>query len=379
MESAGSPVAFAVGPEEAPELARLLDRPGPFVTVTLITEQQLDNAAQRTMQHWRPVRDGLDAQGVPASTLDAIETLVPELHHDGPGAFVVAGHGEVLLSFALSDAPDRDRGTVGPLPALGPILGWRQSHLPHVVVLADRSGADILAVGPHGEQHGDTAGDNEPGHPHLRKSHPGGWSQRRYEERAENLWDKNAKQVAERVQQIATILDPAAIFVAGDVRALGHLRDHLDDRLAPLVHELDGARSADGGDAAIAEAVRKQLNTVAAAGTVAILEKFREEKGQADRATEGLAATITALNAAQVDTLLVHDDPVDERPAWYAPDLALAALDRATLEGYGVAEPQQGRLVDVLVRTAFRTGARVRIVPRTVVADGVGALLRFST
>ena len=379
MESAGSPVAFAVGPDEAPELARLLDRPGPFVTVTLTTEQQLDNAAQRTMQHWRPVRDELDAEGVPASALDAIEALVPELHHDGPGAFLVVEGDEVLLSFALSDPPDRDRGTVGPLPSLGPILTWRQSHLPHIVVLADRSGAYILAVGPHGEQHTDTAGDNDPGHPHLRKTHPGGWSQRRYEERAENLWDQNARQVAERVQQIARLLDPAAIFVAGDTRALWHLREHLDDRLAPLVREVEGARNADGGDATIAEAVRKQLNTVAAADTVALLEKFKEEKGQADRAAEGLAATIEALNAAQVDTLLVHDDPADERPAWYAPDLALAALDRASLEGYGVRDPRQGRLVDVLVRTAFRTGARVRIVPRTVVADGVGALLRYST
>jgi hypothetical protein len=379
MESAGSPVAYAVGPEDAPELARLLDREGPFVSVTLTTEQQLDNAAQRSQQHWRAVRDDLEAQGASGADLDAIEALVPELHHDGPGAFVVAAGGEVLLSFGLSDAPARDHGSVGTVPSLAPILGWRQSHLPHIVVLADRAGADILAVGPHGDQHTDSAGTKDAGHPHLRKSHPGGWSQRRYEERAENLWDRNAAQVADRVAQIARLLQPAAILVAGDERALWHLRDHLDERLAPLVQQLEGARNADGGDGALAEDVRRALNTVAAADTVALLEKFKEEKGQADRAADGLASTIEALNGAAVDTLLVHDDVDDERRAWFGTDLDVVALDRAGLESYGVQAPQEARLVDVLVRAAFRSGARVRLVPKTVVQDGVGAILRFAT
>jgi hypothetical protein len=378
METAGSPVATAIGPNDAPELARLFDHDGPFVTVVLTTEQQLDNAAQRSMQHWRPVRDELDAQGVPASTLNAIEELVPELHHDGPGALIVAAGGRIVHVAALDAPPARDRGTTGALPAIGPLLEWRQRHQAHIVVIADRSGADILAVGPRGEEKIDTAGDNDPGHPHLRKTHPGGWSQRRYEERAENLWEKNAKQVAERVHQIATLIDPNAILVAGDVRALTYLKEELDDRLAPLVREMDGARNADGGDDTIAESARKLLNTVAAADTVALLEKFKEEKGQGDRAADGLAATIDALNAAQVETLLVHDDVSDERPAWFAPEQGLVALDRATLEGYGVTDPRQGRLVDALVRTAFKTGARVRLVPSTVVTDGVGAILRFA-
>jgi peptide subunit release factor 1 (eRF1) len=181
------------------------------------------------------------------------------------------------------------------------------------------------------------------------------------------------------VAQLARLLQPAAILVAGDERALWHLRDHLDERLAPLVQPLDGARSADGGDGALAEDVRRALNTVAAADTVALLEKFKEEQGQADRAADGLAATIEALNAAAVDTLLVHDDVDDERRAWFGTDLDVVALDRAALESYGVQAPQEARLVDVLVRAAFRSGARVRLVPKTVVTDGVGAILRFSS
>ena len=378
MESVGSPVAFAIGPAEAPELARLFERPGAFVTVHLTTEQKLDNAAQRSMHHWRPVRDLLDGQGVDDRTLEAIEAIVPELHHEGSGAFVLAAGGEVVLTFGLDEAPARDRGSVGPLPSIAPLIEWRQLHQPHVIVLADRSGADIIAVGPRGEELVESAGGNDGGDPHLRKTHPGGWSQRRYQERAENRWEANAKAVAERVHQIATLIDPAAILVAGDVRALQYLQEELDDRLAPRVRELEGSRQADSGDDVLLDDARKQLKTVAAADTVAFLQKFKEEKGQGDRAADGLAATIEALNAAQVETLLVHDDLDDDRRLWYAPDGPLVATDRALLEGYGVSDPQEGRLVDALIRAAFGSGARVRIVPTTVVEDGVGALLRYS-
>jgi hypothetical protein len=44
----------------------------------------------------------------------------------------------------------------------------------------------------------------------------------------------------------------------------------------------------------------------------------------------------------------------------------------------GVDDPQEGRLVDVLIRAAFGTGAGVRIVPAGGPGkDGVGAILRF--
>lgn len=378
MESAATPVPFAVGLADVPELDRIFDRPGPFVSVQLTTEPKLENAAQRSMQHWRTVRDDLESQGADGATLDAIEEIVPDLHQNGAGSFILAAGGEVLLSFGMTDQPDRDRGTVSTLPTVAPMVAWRQSHLPHVIVLTDRVGADILAVGPSGRHGTETAGSNDPGNPLHRKTHPGGWSQQRYQERAENSWEANAKKVAERVGEVSELIDPAAILVAGDVRATTLLKEELDERLTPLLCEFDGTRAADGGGDAMSDEVRRQLNTVAASHTVAILEKFREEKGQDDRATDGLAATIEALNAAQVETLLVHDDPDDDRQAWFAPDGALVAADRATLEGYGVSDPQQGRLVDALIRTAFRSGASVRIVPRTVVADGVGAILRFS-
>lgn len=378
MDSSGSPIAHAVGADDLPEVARLLDHDGPFVTVQLVTDADIDNAAQRSMQHWRNVRDTLEAEGVDVATVDAIEAEVPDLHHEGSGSLIVATAGEVVLSLALPEVPAGDGATVAALPPLAPLVAWRQANVPYVLVLADRVGADITVVGPTGDSTTTTAGSNDPRNPIHRKTHPGGWSQRRYQERAENSWEANARAVASRVRDAAALVDPQAILVAGDVRAITLLREELDPRLTPRITEIAGARGDGGrGDDQLRD-VRRLLNTVVADRTVALLERFREEKGRDERATDGLAATIEALNAAQVDVLLVHEAPEDDRQAWYARGQALVATDQATLASYGVTEPRQGRLVDALIHAAFQGGARVRIVPSTVAEDGVGALLRFA-
>lgn len=377
MESRGTSPAFAVGPDEAPELARLFEREGPFVTVNLPTQADIDNAAQRSLQQWRPVRDELSDAGAPAAALDAIEALVPDAHLDGPSLMTVADDSEVMVSRAGTEVPSRPLWYYDSLAAVGPLVTWWQTSLPHVLVVADRTGADITAVAPGGRSSTDTVGTDQG--PHLRKVGPGGWSQRRFQERAENNWDANAKAVAERTASVVDYIDARAVLVAGDVRALQFLRENLPERLVSLVRELDGARGADGGTESFLEDARKQMATVAAEDTVAILGKFREEKGQRDRAADGVPATIEALNAAAVDVLLVHDDPDDRRQVWFAPDGALVALDPGTLKDYGVDQPGQGRLVDALIRAAFRTGGRVRMVPSTAVSDGAGAILRFTT
>ena len=117
--------------------------------------------------------------------------------------------------------------------------------------------------------------------------------------------------------------------------------------------------------------------TVAAEHTVALLEKFKEEKGQHDRAADGPAAVIDALQRGAVETLLVHDEADDMRPAWFGPEPTQIALDRETIEALGVHQPRCCRLVDVAIRAAIATSADVRVVPAAVLTDGLGAILRF--
>jgi peptide subunit release factor 1 (eRF1) len=314
---------------------------------------------------------------------------VPDAHHEGRTLAVVADASGIRLVRHEPEPPARDAGWVAPLPRVGPLLEWAQGAIPHLVVLADRAGADIVAFSRRAAASGTggadvvTVGEETGADPGLRKSNPGGWSQRRYQNRAENLWEQNAKTVADQVASLVDQTGARLVVVAGDVRALQLLREHLPQPVLDLVREVEGSRgpgAADAGLDEIADEVVKLVATVAAEDTVEFLRQFKQEKGQHDLAAQGVAATLAALAAARVDTLLIHDDPDDDRTAWFAPEPGMVAATEAALTELGAAggAPQQARLVDVAIRAAFATGAAVRIVPSVAsVQDGIGAILRF--
>jgi peptide subunit release factor 1 (eRF1) len=223
-----------------------------------------------------------------------------------------------------------------------------------------------------------SVGEDSGEDPVLRKSNPGGWSQRRYQNRAENQWEQNAKEVADHVAALADETGARLIVVAGDVRALQLLTEHLPERTAELLREVNGSRGPGSGLDDIAEDVVKLAATVVAEDTVEILRQFKQERGQGDLAVEGTKATIEALAAARVDTLLIHDDPDDDRTAWFGPEPGMVGQSKETVTGLGATGPQQGRLVDVAIRAAFTGAAAVRIVPSAgSVKEGIGAILRF--
>jgi peptide subunit release factor 1 (eRF1) len=244
-------------------------------------------------------------------------------------------------------------------------------------VVADRTGADLTAWLPEGTDITTTVDVMDV--KAVTKTQPGGWSQPRYQRRVENAWEASAEEVADVVMNMADEVRAKVIVVAGDVRAVELLRKALPTRISHLVRVVEGSRTADGSKPAMARAVKRMVKTVAAAETTELLRSFHEESGQADRASNGAAPTIEALSRAQVKTLLVHDDPDDERVAWFGPLPEQIARSRAAVSAMGAGEPQRGRLVDAAVRAALGTGAGVGIVPRAGgPADGLGAILRWS-
>jgi hypothetical protein len=377
MESSGSTPTGGQSPAAIPDIAGAFDGQGPFVTVYLGTEAAIEQAAQRNEQHWKAVRRKLEADGAPAAALAAIDPLVPDAHRQGRTLAVVADETGARLVRHEPEPPVRDAGWVAALPRVGPMIEWAQSVIPHLVVLTDRAGADIVVFTRRAARTL-SVGEDRTDEPVLRKSHPGGWSQRQYQQRAENQWEHNAKEVADRVASLADETGARLVVVAGDVRAVQLLEEHLPSRTRKLLKEVDGSRAPGAGIDEIADDVVKLAATVVAEDTVEILRKFKEERGQHDLAAEGEKATIAALAAARVDTLLIHDDPDDDRQAWFGPDAGMVARTKKALTELGVPKPQKGRLVDVAIRAAFMTGAAVRIVPSVgSVKQGIGAILRF--
>ncbi len=373
METSGETPDVGLAP---PDLAAIFERPGPFATVYLNTDPAIENAAQYSERRWRAQSEALAGLGAPESVLAAIDTVVPDAHLYGAGLGVVADGDVVAHVEHHPHPPAADLSRWSPLPSVAGMLEWRQGHVPHVLVLIDRRGADLYATDAQGTEVHDEAGADT--HLPVEKVAPGGWSQRRYQQRAEVAWEKNASAVADELVQLVERVGAQLVVVAGDVRATQLLRENLPDRVEGMLHEVSGGRARDGSEIEIAQETARLVATAAARDTVAVLEKFREERGEHDRAADGAAATFAALQEARVEMLLVHDDPDDRRTAWFGERPADVALQRNDLIELGIEGPQEGRLVDVAVRAALGTGATVRVVPKHGGAnESIGAILRW--
>jgi Bacterial archaeo-eukaryotic release factor family 2 len=366
------------GAVEASDLAGLARSAGPFLSLYLNTEPDVENASQRSQARWKTNRSELETQEVPEALLDEIEGLVPEAHLEGGCLAVIGGAEQVLHTEHGPAVSPSDEATWGPLPRLLPIIRWRQSEPPYVVVQIDRRGADLFGVRRGSpELHAEIEGE----HNEIRKVQAGGWSQRRYQQRAEDSWEQNAEQVAAAVERLVIQVQPVFVAVAGDVRAVGLLRESLPKEVDALVHviEKEIPRKLEEDDP-VPEDVWALVQQHVRETSEGLLERFEEERGQEDKAVEGAAATARALARAQVAVLLIADGSEEEAQLWFGPDPALLATSEQELKELGVDSPQQGRMCDVLIRAALGTGAGIRVLEGApALDDGVGALLRWAT
>lgn len=359
------------------DLVDLVKAIGPFLTVQLTTEAGMDNAAQRSQQRWRAVRDEAAAQGAQVEVLDAVDPIVPDAHLYGDGLAIVASAAGALHVEHVPRPPERDHARWAPLASLLPVVEGRQQFPPYVTVLADRAGADLTAYRRQGpDLHREAGGHDDP----LHKPNAGGWSQRRYQERAEHTWERNAADAADQVVKLARRVDARVVAAAGDERARTLLQEALPVEVAERLVVVSGGRSPDGSEDLFQQEARAAVELAVNADTGALLEKFREERGQDDRAAEGTRATFAALAMAAVDVLLVAaDDPDDVRNAWFGPEATQLGTTAADVRALGVNQPVEARLVDVAVRAALGTGAGIHVVGAGVgLEGGIGAILRWS-
>jgi hypothetical protein len=376
METSGTTPPGALTPDQLAGLARIARSDGPFASVFLGVAPDAVDAAQRLDVRWRNARKELEAAGAPAAVIDAVGEAVGGDHRGGATLAILADESGRRLVSELPDPPRRDVVVWDELPRLGPLVEWRQNRLPHVVVLTDRTGADVFAVvGETEAAHEDVVGDSAP----IERNAPGGWSQKRYQQRAETSWGENAGDVARVVEELCDRIDAKLVVVAGDVRAVELLRKALPARVDEKAQVIDGSRHPDGSEDAIAAETVRCVATVVAGETATLLAKFREEMGQRDRAATGPGPVLEALAKGQVEVLLVHDDPDDDRSAWFGPDPLHVGAREDVVRAMGVDAPRSGRLVDVCLRAALGSGAGVRMVPDTRQLDGrVGAILRWT-
>jgi hypothetical protein len=365
----------------------------PFVSIYLRADSDAADADTRFDIRWRNARRDVDAAlreaGVRPSDayLDEVGRALGT-HGDGATAVVIADAEGPRAVGQLSEPVRHDLISVDSVARIVPRLAWERSQVPHVVVVADREGADIVTVEPLAEPTMRTVeGDTE----HIHRDNTGGLSHQRHQTRAENTWDRNARAVADEVADAARRIDARLVVVAGDVRAVQFLHEHLPPEIDGLVKE--ASASAQQGVDDLADEIVRWEATVAAERTVATLHAFAGALGRGD-AVEGVDATFAALRQRRVATLLIADDSdavgergsgatTDREPdeVWFDPaDRALVATSPDELEGVAQGRPVAGPRTEVALRAALASGADIELVPvvgRHVPDGGIGAVLRF--
>ncbi len=347
-------------------LSELYQQQGPFASVLVRTPSSVSDAAHRLEIRWKNARRDLEASGASEPLLAEFDSLAARVEHGhstGGIAAILSKGSEPYIEFLSAD-PQRNEARLGAIPTLTPFISSRQSALPLVVAFVDRTGADLAAV---------TAGaiddyvivDGETAYIH--RGQQGGWSQRRYQQRAENRWESNANEAADALAELAGRVGARRVCISGDVRAVGFLVDHLPTHLRPItvvLQEGDSEAVWAAADRTIAELVQHESDD--------LLQALNDRLAHRT-ATTNQSDALRALGEGRVQTLVVHDDGTNELDAWCGPGVDPAGSLHQTREDF-----VRGRLVDVAVRSALLTGARVRVVSSPPSPEGpVAALLRW--
>ena len=347
-------------------LSDLYRHQGPFATVVVRTPSSVSDASHRLEIRWKNVRRELESHDAPHELLTRFDGLAAqlELGHRGNGIATVVTAGAAPLVEFLRDDPLIDSVRIGGIPTLTPFLASRQGTIPHVVAFTDRTGADLVAVS-EGAVEDYVVVDGET--THIHRGHAGGWSQRRFQQRAENRWESNANEVAEALSTLARRVEARLVCVSGDVRAVGFLCDHLPTDLTSMVVTLQ-----EGEPDAVWAAVDRAVADVVQRESDALVTAVADRRPHRT-ATTNVSDVLRALGEGRVQTLLVHDDGSDDVEAWFGPDLDPAGSLHRNRD-----DLERGRLVDVAVRSALLTQATVRVVPSPPSGEGpVAALLRW--
>lgn len=360
-------------------LAPLYDVDGPYASAYLDTSRDSEDAARAIDLRWQGLHNELANDGADEVTLDAMAAEVGGHRSESGrhGQVLIAARGKVILNAVLPEPPQQDRATWSALPDLLPFVSQLGTRVPHVVAVVDRVGADISVHGQHDETRSVEGGDYP-----IRKVSAGGWSEQRFQRRAENLWEHNATDVANAVDKAVRDIGARLVVLAGDVRARAALRDHLSSHSLDLLVEVDeGARGAGAAAEPLEEKVSRLVAEVAARDAEQAVGRFAQERGQHDRAAEGLSDVLRALQQSAVDTLLLYSDSTAlESEVWIGRGATQVSLTAEEMWQLGVPDPAHARAGSALVRAAAGTGADLLIVApgQADLADGVGAVLRYA-
>ncbi len=343
---------------------------GPFATALLDVSQDTENGRHEHDLRVRETRTALTEQGADERTVEAVcSRLAETVNRPAPVArLVVAGADGVVFDDTVGARVDQPTATWGPLPDLGTWIAQQDALTRFVLAEVDHAGGQVAVYDsdvPEAEDRTTVDGETE----HIHKVPVGGWSALRYMHYTENVWKENAEALTDEIIS-AVRAGNRLVLLAGDPHSRHFVREKLGDTAATVVEIGSHSRAEDGGEEALAQAIRETLLDQVVQRRLERGHELKDRLGQGRAVATGVGDVADAFVRGQVETLLIDPQPAAELtldPGKH-PGLALGAVN-----------PQEPVRADqALIAAAVLTDAEIAVMPRASLGGApVAALLRW--
>ncbi|MFJ9848494.1 hypothetical protein [Streptomyces sp. NPDC101150] len=354
-------------------LEPLYAEPGPFVSVYLDTSRNVEYPERAIALRWGRLRESLSRQGSDRALLNVLEevvgadTGVPGVH----GRAIFAAHGTLVLEGELPRPPAHDSARYSTLPDAMPLVAQHLPEIPYMAVVVHYGGL------PTAETHGWVTLEAETGAWPTSAVTPGERLHRRV---AVATWHRTSVRLGHRLDERARRAHADAVVVGGDEWACNVLIRRLPHTLRDKVVRVGGRTPTDTGRALLEQQLDGVFRGRMAAHDRELVDIFIGRRALDGPMTEGLAATVAALQRGQVSALLLNRPPGSSLRLWVGSQPTQLAVTEAELMSFGVRAPREERADEALVRALVGTGAELVVVPESELRlyEGVGALLRYT-
>ncbi|MDQ3549724.1 MAG: hypothetical protein M3439_13000, partial [Chloroflexota bacterium] len=317
------------------------------------------------------------------------------------GVFIVACLNTGVFEALSLNIPVETRVVTGPTPALTMLGRLAEDYAGFAVIHADQQNGFIGFFSQAAREHGVTLTGSE----YPRKHQQGGFSQRRFQNRAGEKVDAFTRAIAEETRKALEDHPVEMIVLAGDESITSALNEALHQSIkervigsVPVEIRANTDELLEAVLPIVAEAERQQeLDAVG---------RVNDGQGPGGHAAAGAEDVLTALQSGQVMTLVMNDDFHGSGWADFTlPVYGTGAPPKKHPAGGEVDQIVEVALEDEIVRLAVQTGADIEIVHSSVPVDtapdapirnagddfprseaaqildqfgGVGAILRFT-
>jgi peptide subunit release factor 1 (eRF1) len=325
---------------------------------------------------WQEVKRELDdlvAQFGPRGTafdslsadVERLQTYVEqELDPAAKGVVVVANHHHNVFRPVPLDLRVPTSVTTSAIPSLRHLAHATESERPYAVLVADQLEAFLWLMTWQTWERGVQLESND----YPRHQQQGGWSQRRYQNRANERVEAFARTIAEEIRQELGEGDKAIPYLI--IAADEPISSAVEAELHPTVKERILARiklSVDATPTDVATATEPLIDEAERKRELELVRTVRDGVGANAQGVAGAEDTLTALQTGQVMTLVMNDDFA--QPGWADYTLPLYGAGKVPKEhpaGGDIANLTPTSLADEAVRLALASDADVTLVTTAV-------------